>query len=100
MLDLGCGVGTAALYLAERRRVEVVGVTISAAQVRLRRRLRGSERAAPRKRPVRHGDFTALPEDLTGFDLAFAIESFVHADSAPRSSPRPPAPCVLAGRWW
>ena len=28
------------------------------------------------------GDFTALPEDLTGFDLAFAIESFVHADPA------------------
>ena len=28
------------------------------------------------------GDFTALPEHLTGFDLAFAIESFVHADPA------------------
>ena len=27
-------------------------------------------------------DFTALPDDLAGFDLAFAIESFVHADPA------------------
>jgi SAM-dependent methyltransferase len=27
-------------------------------------------------------DFTALPGDLTGFDVAFAIESFVHADPA------------------
>ena len=27
-------------------------------------------------------DFTALPADLTGFDLAFAIEAFVHADPA------------------
>src|ERR671917_323020 len=35
VLDLGCGVGTAALYLARRRPVDVVGVSISPAQVRL-----------------------------------------------------------------
>src|SRR6476659_10176141 len=35
VLDLGCGVGTAALYLARRRPVEVVGVSISARQIRL-----------------------------------------------------------------
>src|SRR3954453_14738389 len=34
-LDLGCGVGTAALYLAVRRPVDVVGVSISPAQIRL-----------------------------------------------------------------
>lgn len=82
VLDLGCGVGTATLYLAERRPVEVVGVSISPAQIRL------AERFATRSERLRGSvrfevaDFTALPETLTDFDLAFAIESFVHADPA------------------
>ncbi len=82
VLDLGCGVGTAALYLARRRPVEVVGVSISPAQIRL------AERFAARSGPLRDSvrfqaaDFTELPKELTGFDLAFAIESFVHADPA------------------
>jgi cyclopropane fatty-acyl-phospholipid synthase-like methyltransferase len=82
VLDLGCGVGTAALYLARRRPVEVVAVSISPAQIRLAdrfaargERLQGQVRFAV-------ADFTALPGDLTGFDLAFAIESFAHADPA------------------
>ena len=82
VLDLGCGVGTAALYLARRRPVEVVGVSISPAQIRL------ADRFAARSEPLqgsvgfRAADFTDLPAELTGFDLAFAIESFVHADPA------------------
>ena len=82
MLDLGCGVGTAALYLARRRPVDVVGVSISPTQVRLADRF--AARGGPLQGRVRFAvaDFTALPSDLTGFDLAFAIESFVHADPA------------------
>ena len=82
LLDLGCGVGTAALYLAQRRPVDVVGVSISPAQVRLARRY--ADRGGPLQGAVRFvlGDFTDLPDELTGFDLAFAIESFVHADPA------------------
>jgi cyclopropane fatty-acyl-phospholipid synthase-like methyltransferase len=82
VLDLGCGVGAAALYLARRRPVEVVGVSISPAQIRLADRY--AARAGPLPGAVRFAmaDFTALPGDLTGFDLAFAIESFVHADPA------------------
>ena len=82
VLDLGCGVGTAALYLAERRPVEVVGVSISPAQIDL------AEQFAARSKPLQGSvrfvtaDFTDLPDELTGFDLAFAIESFVHADPA------------------
>ena len=81
VLDLGCGVGTAALYLARRRAVQVVGVTISPVQVRLADRYaaRGAQRGDVR---FVAADFTALPADLTGFDLAFAIEAFVHAVSA------------------
>src|SRR4051795_11729593 len=82
VLDLGCGVGTAALYLARRRPVEVVGVSISPTQIRLADR--SAARGGPLQGRVRFAvaDFTALPSDLTGFDLAFAIESFVHADPA------------------
>ena len=80
VLDLGCGVGTAALYLAQRRPVEVVGVSISPDPGTTSRRLRRPQRAPRGSVRFVTGDFTALPEDLTGFDLAFAIESFVHAD--------------------
>jgi cyclopropane fatty-acyl-phospholipid synthase-like methyltransferase len=82
VLDLGCGVGTASLYLARRRPVDVVGVSISPEQVRLARRF--AERSAPLEGTVRFevADFTDLPDDLAGFDLAFAIEAFVHAGSA------------------
>ena len=86
VLDLGCGVGTASLYLARRRPVDVVGVSISPEQVRLAGRF--AERATARGGTLAGGvrfetaDFTDLPDDLTGFDLAFAVEAFVHADSA------------------
>jgi SAM-dependent methyltransferase len=60
----------------------VVGVSISPAQIRLAERF--AARSGPLRESVRFqaADFTALPEELTGFDLAFAIESFVHADPA------------------
>lgn len=80
VLDLGCGVGAAASYLAERRAVEVVGVSISPEQIRLAERF--TARTPPRLGSVSFqvADFTDLPRDFGGFDLAFAIESFVHAE--------------------
>jgi cyclopropane fatty-acyl-phospholipid synthase-like methyltransferase len=82
VLDLGCGVGTAALHLARSHPVDVVGVSISPAQVRLAQRF--AAQAGPLRGRVRFrtADFTDLPADLTGFHLAFAIESFVHASPA------------------
>lgn len=82
VLDLGCGVGTAALYVAHRRPVEVVGVSISPEQIRLARRF--ASRGGPLRGGVRFAtaDFTDLPRDLAGFDLAFAVESFVHSEQA------------------
>src|ERR1700745_4013882 len=47
VLDLGCGGGAAALYLARRRALEVVGVSISPSQVRL------AHRFAARRGPLR-----------------------------------------------
>jgi SAM-dependent methyltransferase len=82
VLDLGCGVGTTALYLARRRPVEVVGVSISPAQVRWAERFAARSGALAGSVRFRVADFTDLPQDLTGFDTAVAIESFVHADPA------------------
>lgn len=83
VLDLGCGVGAAAQFVAEREAVEVVGVTISPVQVKLAQRW-----LALRRAPLvgsctfREADFCALPADLTAVDAAYAIEAFVHAPSA------------------
>lgn len=82
VLDLGCGVGTAALYLAERRPVEVLGVSISPEQVRLAERYAAASRDLEGSVRFLTADFTALPEGVSGFDLAFSIEAFVHADPA------------------
>ena len=82
VLDLGCGVGTAALYLADRLPVEVVGVSISPEQVRLAERYAAQGGPRPGTVQFRLADFTDLPDDLAEVDLAFAIESFVHADPA------------------
>jgi SAM-dependent methyltransferase len=82
VLDLGCGVGAAALYLAARRPVEVLGVSISPEQVRLAERYAERTSGLLGSVAFREADFTSLPEDVTGFDLAFAIEAFVHAASA------------------
>src|SRR5688500_581392 len=54
VLDLGCGVGTAASYLADRLAVEVVGVSISPAQIRLAERY--AARAGPRPGSVRFAE--------------------------------------------
>lgn len=76
LLDLGCGVGGTAAWLAERQDVSVVGVSNSPVQV-----------SAARQRARRLGldercrfllaDFTALPP-LGPFDGAYAIEAFIH----------------------
>jgi len=80
VLDLGCGVGTAGVYIARRRPVEVVGVSISAAQIRFAAKFAARSGRMQGRVWFQLADFTELPEDLAGFDLAFAIESFVHAD--------------------
>jgi SAM-dependent methyltransferase len=89
VLDLGCGVGSAALFLAERAPAQVYGVTLSPQQVALARRW------AAIRQPRLLGactfdeaDFCALPQALEAeireVDLAFSIEAFVHAEDAGR----------------
>lgn len=83
VLDLGCGVGASLEYLAERRDVQGVGVTISASQVQLATERFARAGLSERLRCVQ-ADFTALPTEIEPVDLAYGIESFVHApDPAP-----------------
>ena len=81
VLDLGCGVGAGARYLAAATGAAVHGVTISPRQVALARRFAAHDPAAGLV-TFAEADFCDLPDELTGFDLAYSIEAFVHAPSA------------------
>lgn len=80
LLDLGCGVGGTATWLAQALGIRVTGITLSSAQV-----------AVAQKRALRLGvadrvnfllgDFSSIPP-LPMVQAACAIESFVHAASA------------------
>jgi SAM-dependent methyltransferase len=84
VLDLGCGVGAASLFLAERTDARIDAVSISPRQIATARRWERLRRPALRGACAFHeADFCReLPPALRGVDLAFAIESFVHAPSA------------------
>ena len=76
LIDLGCGVGGTALWLARHRGVKVTGVTISPVQVEAARRFAA---ARPEGRHCRFlcGDF-ADAALLPPADGAYAIEAFAH----------------------
>jgi SAM-dependent methyltransferase len=81
ILDLGCGVGASLFRIAQRCDVVATGVTISPTQVALAQRQ--IERLHLRESvSIVEADFCRLPAGLDDFDLAFAIESFVHAPEA------------------
>jgi tocopherol O-methyltransferase len=78
VVDLGCGVGSSLCYLAGRLPIAGTGVTVSPAQVALARRAIESAGLSDRVTVI-EGDYASLPEGIPPADLAFAIESFVHA---------------------
>jgi len=89
VIDLGCGYGSTAVWLASQVGCRVVGITLSHDQVAVAERL-------AKKRRVQHlVQFFAMDfhhttfEDLT-FDVAIAIESVCHS---------PDKPCVLREAW-
>jgi len=83
VLDLGCGVGGSLIYLATHRPLDGIGVTISPVQAHLGHQRILAHGLADRLRII-EADFGHLPEDVRGIDLAYAIESFVHAPSPER----------------
>jgi ubiquinone/menaquinone biosynthesis C-methylase UbiE len=80
VLDLGCGVGGTATWVAQALDVHVTGVTLSPAQVQLAQQRAEALGLASRVN-FALGSFSAMPE-LPASHGAYAIESFVHADDA------------------
>lgn len=78
VLDLGCGVGASLIYLAQRMPITGKGVTLSPIQVEIARRRVAAAGLAGRISCL-ESDYCQLPTSIGSVDLAFAIESFVHA---------------------
>jgi SAM-dependent methyltransferase len=85
VLDLGCGVGAATRFLAGRVPARLYGVSLSGRQVALAQRWPSGESLLGQC-SFHEADFCSLPAHLSAelrpIDLAFGIESFVHAGSA------------------
>jgi len=80
VVDLGCGVGGSLRYLADRLPIRGTGITLSPVQAQRAARLVREAGLSDRIACI-EGDFCDLPPDLAPADLAYAIESFVHAPS-------------------
>ena len=83
VVDLGCGIGASLSYLARKLPISGTGITLSPVQAGLaaaRIRLAG---LADRVECL-EGDYSDLPAGMRRADLAYAIESFVHASSPER----------------
>ncbi len=78
VVDLGCGVGASLGYLAQQLPMRGTGITLSPTQAALGqeriRRIGLADRVV-----CREGDYADLPASIEQADVAFAIESFVHA---------------------
>ena len=79
LLDLGCGTGASALWLAQRLPAHVTGVTLSSVQARLAREQAAARGLTGRCRFL-ETDYLHLP-DMEPADAAYAIESFTHAET-------------------
>ncbi len=83
ILDAGCGVGGASLWLAEHTKAKYIGITLSDVQVEFAKRYIKQRRMGDRV-DVRVGNYfkTEFPDKY--FDKIFAIESFCYAYPDPR----------------
>lgn len=81
IVDLGCGVASSLCYIESHISVTGLGITISEEQCQLANQ-RINKLEFSEKLQCIQGDFCKLPKNLKTADLAFAIESFVHAQSA------------------
>jgi len=77
VLDMGCGVGGGAFFLAENYHAEVLGVNISTAQLK-EARIYAEKKGLQEKVRFLEADYlhTDLPDN--SYDLIWAVESFFH----------------------
>ncbi len=83
VVDLGCGVGATLCYLAARLPIRATGVTISPVQARLATARIADAGVADCVTCV-EGSYEALPPSIPVADVAYAIESFAHAEHPER----------------
>lgn len=81
VVDLGCGVCASLCQLAGQVDIVGTGISISQRQVAMARERIEAAGLAKRVSCVQ-GDFCDLPSTIATADVAYAIESFVHAPSA------------------
>lgn len=78
ILDAGCGVGGSSLWLAENFDAVVVGITLSADQVRRAQRF-AEERNLADRVTFQVADYCDTGLDSGAFDVVWAVESCCHA---------------------
>ena len=79
ILDLGCGVGGSLYYLAQHQPDnQYYGITISPNQVQVAHKI-GMSLGLDTTCHISEGDYHQLPTHLPKVELAYAIESFLHA---------------------
>lgn len=81
VLELGCGSGGYAIYLAERVACRVTGIDINAQAIRNANRLARAKDMLPLVRFVRADISQKLPYDTAVFDAIFASDVFCHIPS-------------------
>ena len=78
VLDLGCGYGSTARYLAANFGCHVTGTNISEKELELARE-RGQEAGLDRLLSFEYGDFHSLPYADDSYDVVWSQEAFLHA---------------------
>ncbi|NJQ03169.1 class I SAM-dependent methyltransferase [Streptomyces zingiberis] len=82
MVDIGCGTGRPTVRIGTESGANVLGVTVSAAQVEAGRD-RAVKAGVADRVTFEQADAMALPQESGSFDAAWAIESFAHFSDRP-----------------
>jgi len=82
VLDAGCGVGGASIWLAENTGAAMVGITLSSVQVNLAKKY-AQERGVSQKASFYPANYFETGFQEESFDQAFAIESFCYSYPEP-----------------
>lgn len=77
VLDVGCGMGTPAIRLAQATGGRVTGITVSHEQVK-RAAARAEAAGLADRVSIRWADAAALPFEEKSFDAVWALESIIH----------------------
>ena len=83
VLELGCGSGGYAIYLAERTACRITGLDLNAQAIRNANRLARSKDMLPQVRFLRYDLTKKLPYDLNTFDAIFANDVLPHIPNRP-----------------